>query len=267
MITCLVCLIRLHLKTPLSYFQSLSAKLKLGYCIRYLCFSMCFLLSIEYLFYLKDKTCYIIEKEFLEKATQYQLNGISTNLEVYRDLKYRYKKLYGGISLSQNYGYQRIGKRIYTIINNDTVVFHLHRLNSFHPYSHFHNRGKNGDFKGVRSIGISVSYESETFLHPSSRDLLKCIKNNDSIQGKDLAKLVHDKIQYYDQRCIEYKKLLVNARSISFIDFLFYSLLHTGLIAKTTYGMVKFLVLFQTLLFTFISGYMYKILYRILDGE
>lgn len=146
MITCLVCLIRLHLKTPLSYFQSLSAKLKLGYCIRYLCFSMCFLLSIEYLFYLKDKTCYIIEKEFLEKATQYQLNDISTNLEVYRDLKYRYKKLYGGISLSQNYGYQRIGKRIYTIINNDTVVFHLHRLNSFHPYSHFHNRGKNGDF-------------------------------------------------------------------------------------------------------------------------
>ena len=93
------------------------------------------------------------------------------------------------------------------------------------------------------------------------------MKLNGYIQGDDLARLIHEKGQFYNQRCIKFEKLLADNQEISFPAFLIYHFFNYSSISNGTNVMIRILVLLQTIIITFLSGYIFKTLYKIMDGE
>ena len=257
----------LYNRTPLSKFGSLSSNSKLYYSIIYLFLSVFCIWCIEYLIYQTNKEQFSIEQRYLDKSIQDRAESITAELGIYQHFENIYKQLASGISPTKNYDYLNVNHKIYTIVGSDTLIIHLHRMSPMTPKMAPPHKKDEIDYCGVRSIGISTLNEPYNLSHPSSRNALTCMKLNGYIQGDDLARLIHEKGQFYNQRCIKFEKLLADNQEISFPAFLIYHFFNYSSISNGTNVMIRILVLLQTIIITFLSGYIFKTLYKIMDGE
>ncbi len=257
----------LHHKAPLFRFSSLCNSSKLFYSIIYLGLSVVLIGCIEYLIYQYDKDQFSIEQRYLDKSTQDRIESITAELEIYQYYRNKYEQLASTVSPTKDYDCQKVNNRIITLIDGDTLIIHLHRTSPVTPKSHIRHKKDEIDYYGVRSIGIFTPDESYNLLHPSSRKALNSMKLNGYIQGTDLVELINEKKQFYNQHCVKYKELLAGNQVITFRAFLIYSFFNYSSIANGTNVIIWILVLLQTIIITFLSGYIYKTLYKIMDGE
>lgn len=251
-------------KAPLSKFYLFCNKSKICHSVLYLFFTVGFLWCIEYLFYQKNKEQFIIDQEYLDNSTLNRTKNIYAELEIYQQFKNTYKELASAILPIKNYDYLKINNKIYILVEGDTLIIHLNRR----PMSsiNYHHNDEVA-YYGVHSIGISTPKEPYNQLHPSSCKILEHMKKNGNIHGSDLIELMYQKVQFYNQRCVRHEEILSNNQTISFPAFLTYNLFNYSSIAKGTNILVRILILLQTILITFISGYIYKTLYKILDEK
>ena len=87
------------------------------------------------------------------------------------------------------------------------------------------------------------------------------------VSGKNIKTLIGKKIQYYKNRKDHFIQILEKDSHISFRDFLIICLLDQGVIDSKANIFIKLLLVIQAIIITFISGYIYQIVYKILDGE
>ena len=253
-------------KAPLSKFKERCNSSKIGYSIMYLILSVGFIWCIEYLIYQKNREQFAIEQEYIDKSLLERANTINTELNYYQTLDSIYTEIAGKI-LSEEYQVIKLKDKIYLPIESDTLILHLHKINPMVPRT-IPNRNKDDiDYYGVRSIGVSLPGESYNLSHPSSREILNQVKQKGMVRGDNLEELINQKITFYHQRCSNLEELLTNDDAISFISFLWYNIFNYSSIANSTSCIVVLLVLFQTILITLISGYIYSTIYKILDGE
>lgn len=257
----------LHHKAPLFRFSSLCNGSKLFYSIIYLALSVGFIGCVEYLIYQYDKDQFSIEQRYFDKSIQDREESITTELEIYQYYRNKYEQLASTVSPTKDYDCQKVNNKIITLIDGDTLIIHLHRTSPMTPKSHIRHKKDEIDYYGVRSIGISTPDESCNLLHSSSRKALNSMKLNGYIHGVDLVELINEKKQFYNQHCVKYKELLAGNQVITFWAFLIYSFFNYSSIANGPNVIIRILVLLQTIIITFLSGYIYKTLYKIMDGE
>lgn len=260
-------IVYLYHKRPLLKFHSFSNKAKIGYSLLYLFFSVSFLLCIEYLLYQKDKESFSIEQEYIDKYIQDRAKNLHIELEAYQRYESVYEKLASNICTTKKYDYSKTNNKIYIFIGGDTLVLHLHRRPAMAPKTSFRHKKDGIDYYNIRSIGISIPNEPYDLSHPSSCSALNNMKQKGYIQGANLVSLIRKKAQFYNQRCVIYEEMLLNNQIISFSAFLTYNLFNSSSIAKGTNVAIRLLILLQTILTTFISGYIYKTIYRVMDRE
>jgi hypothetical protein len=85
--------------------------------------------------------------------------------------------------------------------------------------------------------------------------------------GKNIKTLIEQKVQYYKNRKDRFCQILEKDSRISFWDFLIICLLDQDAIDGKANIVIRLLLLIQTIIITFLSGYIYQIIYKILDGE
>lgn len=264
----LLCIIYLCRKAPLSKFHLFHNKSKVVYSVLYLFLTVGFLWCIEYLFYQKNKDLFSIDQEYLDKSTLNRTMKIQAELEIYQHFRSTYEKLASTTLPTKNYNYLKTNNKIYSIIEGDTLFIHLNRTLTSPSIHSINHRKDTIDYYGVSSIGISTSNEPHTQMLPSSRKVLEHMKQNGNIHGSDLIELMNQKAQLYNQRCIRHEVMILsNTQTISFPAFITYNLFNYSSIAKVTNIIIRTLILLQTILITFISGYIYKTLYSILDKK
>ena len=79
--------------------------------------------------------------------------------------------------------------------------------------------------------------------------------------------LIEQKVQYYKNQKERFFQILDEESHISFGDFLINCLLNQGVINSKTNVTIRLLLVIQAVIITFVSGYIYQLLYKILDGE
>ena len=158
-------------------------------------------------------------------------------------------------------------EKYFLVINSDTIQIRLHKRAGMAPPMHIREQGKEYDFYGVRECGISLKNESYNLSHPASRDLKTDILSCDSVLGKNIKTLIEQKVQYYKNRKDRFCQILEKDSRISFGDFLIICLLDQDAIDGKANIVIRLLLLIQTIIITFLSGYIYQIIYKILDGE
>ena len=257
-------LICLSYKVPLRRFYLLNNKSKIGYSVLYLVLAVGFICCIEYMYYQKNKESFSIEQEYLHKTIQDRKQDVQAELEQIQYFEKRYSRFEALISVVEDYDCLKIGSRVCIFIGVDTLIIHLNKTSMTPPMNH-HIKDKI-DYHGVRSVGLSVPGEPYNLSHPSSRRTLEYMRQNGSVRGSDLVDLVKEKELFYNQRSDRYGKILLDNQSISFFKFLVYNLFNYTSIANNNI-LVKILVLIQTMLIAFVSGYIYKTLYKMLDGD
>ena len=157
-------------------------------------------------------------------------------------------------------------EKYFLVINSDTIQIRLHKRAGMAPPMHIREQGKEYDFYGVRECGISLKNESYNLSHPASRDLKTDIMSYDSISGKNIKRLIEQKVQYYKNRKDRFIQILEKDRHISFGDFLIICLLDQDVINSKANIFIRVLLVIQAIIITFIAGYIYQIVYKILDG-
>lgn len=263
----LLCIRFLYKKKPLFTFGSLCSRSKLCYSIKYLVLSVFFIGCIEYLIYQTDKEQFSIEQEYLDKSLQDRADNIAAELEIYQHYENKYEQLLSRVLSENDYDCLKINNKIITLVDGDTLIIHLHRVSPMTPRSSIYHKKEDIDYYRARSIGISIPGESYNLSHPSSQKALNSMKLNGYIQGANLAELIHKKELFYNQRRIKHEELLANNQIITFWAFLIYNFFNYSSIAKGTNIIIRILVLLQTIIITFLSGYIYKTLYKMMDGE
>lgn len=233
----------------------------------YLVLSVGIIWCIEYMIYQKNMDQFIIEQEYLNESMRDRANSINAELELYQTYESVYTGIANEILQEEKYRTIKLKNKLYLPVESDTIVLHLNKIGSHPPRTMFSRNKDEIDLQGARSIGVSISNEPYNLSHPSSREILNQLKKDGVVRGEELIELINQKIAFYHQRCANFEVLLNNEDTISFISFLWYNIFNFSVIAKSTSHIVVLLVLIQMFLITLISGYIYSIIYKILDGE
>ena len=149
--------------------------------------------------------------------------------------------------------------------NRDLEGIYGNSILPSHWYGEFFYYAKTDEDNDLVSI---FEYNTET-------DNIRTIKNN--IASLDEFKIFHttDNIivchfpscQYYKNSKDRFCQILEKDSHISFGDFLVICLLDQGVIDSKANIVIKLLLVIQAIIITFISGYIYQNVYKILDGE
>lgn len=254
-------------KFKLEKFQQASKTTKLRYSFAFLFYSLLIITPIEYILYLKNIDSVTIDKEILEYSIQDDLDNINNHIGINERYESIYDNILQNICDSTSYLCYYEDEKYFLVINSDTIQIRLHKRAGMAPPMHIRERGKEHDFYGVRECGISLKNESYNLTHPASRDLKTDILSCDSISGKNIKRLIEQKIQYYKNSKDRFCQILEKDSHISFGDFLVICLLDQGVIDSKANIVIKLLLVIQAIIITFISGYIYQIVYKILDGE
>lgn len=254
-------------KFKLEKFQQASKTTKLRYSFAFLFYSLLIITPIEYILYLKNIDSVTIDKEILEYSIQDDLDNINNHIGINERYESIYDNILQNICDSTSYLCYYEDEKYFLVINSDTIQIRLHKRAGMAPPMHIRERGKEHDFYGVRECGISLKNESYNLTHPASRDLKTDILSCDSISGKNIKRLIEQKIQYYKNSKDRFCQILEKDSHISFGDFLVICLLDQGVIDSKANIVIKLLLVIQAIIITFISGYVYQIVYKILDGE
>lgn len=251
----------------LEKFQQASKTIKLRNSFAILLHSLLIITSIEYILYLKNIDNLMIDRDVLEYSIQDDIDNINDHIGVYEQYECQYNKILQNIYDSTFYFCHYEDEEYYIVIDNDTLQVKLHHRPNMAPPMHVRERGKEHDFYGVRECGISLKNESYNLSHPSSSDLKTDIISSDSICGKNIKVLIEQKVQYYKNQKERFFQILDEESHISFGDFLINCLLNQGVINSKTNVTIRLLLVIQAVIITFVSGYIYQLLYKILDGE
>lgn len=254
-------------KFKLEKFQQASKTTKLKYSFVILFYSLLAITSIEYVLYLKNIDKVTIDKDILEYSIQDDLDNINNHIGINERYESIYDNILQNICDSTSYLCYYEDEKYFLVINSDTIQIRLHKRAGMAPPMHIMEHGKEHDFYGVRECGISLKNESYNLSHPASRDLKTDIMSYDSISGKNIKRLIEQKVQYYKSRKDRFCQILEKDSHISFGDFLVICLLDQGVIDSKANIVIKLLLVIQAIIITFISGYVYQIVYKILDGE
>lgn len=254
-------------KLKLEKFQQASKTTKLKYSFAILSCSLLAITSIEYVLYLKNIDKITIDKDILEYSIQDDLNNINNHIGINERYESIYDNILQKICDSTSYLCYYEDEKYFLVINSDTIQIRLHKRAGMAPPMHIREQGKEYDFYGVRECGISLKNESYNLSHPASRDLKTDILSYDSISGKNIKTLIEQKVQYYKNRKDRFCQILEKDSRISFGDFLIICLLDQDAIDGKANIVIRLLLLIQTIIITFLSGYIYQIIYKILDGE
>lgn len=251
-------------KARKEHFYSFSNWTKVIYSISYLFLSLSFLFSIEYLIYIDNKKYFNIENGYINNSLIDKVNTLHENIAYCEGYIHEYDRILRNIKSNTYIHYINCDDLFYTIICSDTIQFRLHRRsNSGVATSH----RRDSFFDGVRNVGISLNNESYNLSHPSNDAILESMKNSDSINANLLQQLIKEKIKFYSKRVTGYNKVLKNELTISFSDFIIYSIFNPSITGNKTHIFIRLIFLLQAIVITFFSGYIYQTLYKILDGE
>ena len=254
-------------KFKLENFQQASKTSKLKSSFAVLFYSLVAIISIEYVFYLKNIDKVAIDKDILEYSIQDDIDNINNHIGINE----RYESLYANISQNicdtTSYLCYCENEKYFIVINSDTIQIRLHKKDGVTPPVHKRQQSKEYDFYGVRECGISLKNESYNLSHPASHNLITDIISCDSVSGKNIKTLIEQKIQYYKNRKKSFCQILEKDSHVSFGDFLIICLLDQGIIDSKANIVIRLLLVIQAIVITFVSGYMYQIIYKILDGE
>ena len=237
------------------------------YSFAFLFYSLLIITPIEYILFLKNIDSVTIDKEILEYSIQDDLDNINNHIGINERYESIYDNILQNICDSTSYLCYYEDEKYFLVINSDTIQIRLHKRAGMAPPMHIKEHGKEHDFYGVRECGISLKNESYNLSHPASRDLKTDILSYDSVSGKNIKTLIGKKIQYYKNRKDHFIQILEKDSHISFGDFLIICLLDQGVIDSKANIVIKLLLVIQAIIITFISGYIYQIVYKILDGE
>ena len=248
-------------------FQKASKPTKLRCSVAFLFCSVFIITPIEYILYLINIDKVMIDKEIIEYSIQDDLDNINNHIGINERYESIYDNILQNICDSTSYLCYYEDEKYFLVINSDTIQIRLHKRAGMAPPMHIRERGKEHDFYGVRECGISLKNESYNLSHPASRDLKTDILSCDSISGKNIKTLIEQKVQYYKNRKDRFIQILEKDRHISFGDFLIICLLDQDGINSKANIFIRVLLVIQAIIITFISGYIYQIVYKILDGE
>lgn len=251
----------------LERFQQASKPTKLRCSVVFLFCSVFIITPIEYILYLNNIDKVMIDKEIIEYSIQDDLDNINNHICINERYESIYDNILQNICDSTSYLCYYEDEKYFLVINSDTIQIRLHKRAGMAPPMHIRERGKEHDFYGVRECGISLKNESYNLSHPASRDLKTYILSCDSISGKNIKTLIEQKVQYYKNRKDRFIQILEIDRHISFGDFLIICLLDQDGINSKANIFIRVLLVIQAIIITFISGYIYQIVYKILDGE
>lgn len=251
----------------LEKFQQASKTIKLRNSFAVLLYSLLIITSIEYILYLKNIANLMIDRDVLEYSIQDDIDNINEYISVYKQYECQYDKILQNICDSTFYLCRYEDEEYYIVINNDTLQVRLHHRSNTAPPMLVRKRGKGHDFFGVRECGISLKNENYNLSHPASSDLKTDIISFDGIWGKNIRELIERKIQYYKNQKERFFQVLDEERHISFGDFLINCLLDQGVINSQANIIIRLLLVMQAVIITFVSGYIYQLLYKVLDGE
>ncbi len=254
-------------KLKLEKFQQASKTTKLKYSFAILFCSLLAITSIEYVLYLKNIDKITIDKDILEYSIQDDLNNINNHIGINERYESIYDNILQKICDSTSYLCYYEDEKYFLVINSDTIQIRLHKRAGMAPPMHIREQGKEQDFYGVRECGISLKNESYNLSHPASPDLKTDILSCDSVLGKNIKTLIEQKVQYYKNRIDRFCQILEKDSRISFGDFLIICLLDQDAIDGKANIVIRLLLLIQTIIITFLSGYIFQIIYKILDGE
>ncbi len=254
-------------KFKLENFQQASKTSKLKSSFAVLFYSLVAIISIEYVFYLKNIDKVAIDKDILEYYIQDDLDNINNHININEQYESIYAKISQNICDTISYLCYYENEAYFLVINNDTIKIRLHRKAGSTPPMHKKQQSKELDFYGVNECGISLKNESYNLSHPASHNLITDIISCDSVSGKNIKTLIEQKIQYYKNRKKSLCQILEKDSHVSFGDFLIICLLDQGIIDSKANIVIRLLLVIQAIVITFVSGYMYQIIYKILDGE
>ena len=254
-------------RVDLTKFRLASKTKKLKYSFVVLLCVLSFITSIEYILYLSNRDNISIEKEVFEQYIQDDIDNINNHIIQNEQYKGIYNTILNNLNENQLYKCLYDGQKYLIVINNDSIQIRLHRKAGMPPHTHIRRNSKEYDFFGVRECGISISNERYDISHPSSRIIVENIINNDSVVGSNLRSLIEQKIQYYDARIKHFHHIIEYDKHISFGTFLINSLINQGRIGDKSNLFIQILIVIQAIIITFASGYIYQIIYKILDGE
>ena len=254
-------------KFKLENFQQASKTSKLKSSFAVLFYSLVAITSVEYVLYLKNIGNVTIDKDILEYSIQDDIDNINNHIGINERYESLYTKISQNICDTTSYLCYCENDKYFIVINSDTIQIRLHKKDGVTPPVHKRQQSKEYDFYGVRECGISLKNESYNLSHPASHNLITDIISCDSVSGKNIKTLIEQKIQYYKNRKKSFCQILEKDSHVSFGDFLIICLLDQGIIDSKANIVIRLLLVIQAIVITFVSGYMYQIIYKILDGE
>ena len=254
-------------KFKLENFQQASKTSKLKSSFAVLFYSLVAITSVEYVLYLKNIGNVTIDKDILEYSIQDDIDNINNHIGINERYESLYTKISQNICDTTSYLCYCENDKYFIVINSDTIQIRLHKKDGVTPPVHKRQQSKEYDFYGVRECGISLKNESYNLSHPASHNLITDIISCDSVSGKNIKTLIEQKIQYYKNRKKSFCQILEKDSHVSFGDFLIICLLDQGIIDSKANIVIRLLLVIQAIVITFVSGYIYQIIYKILDGE
>lgn len=228
--------------------------------------SFVILSSIEYLVYINNQKNFYLEKDYIQTSINDKIFDIKREIKSCEKYINEYLHIFEELKNKEHIEYSNANDLYFTVINDDTIEIKIYGKVPL-P-----GTGTNGIYtklslNNAESIGISLNNESRHISHPTSKVILKSMQQNDSISGNDFRLLVHQKIKSYQDRIKEYEAILEDELVVTFGDFVIYSIFNSSITGNKTHILIRLLFLFQTIVITFFSGYIYQTLYKILDGK
>lgn len=246
--------------------KTLSNHRKITYSVICLSVSFIFLSSIEYLIYIQHKDKFNIDDNYTNALTKAQIFSVRQEIEHCKRYVNTYNHIYKGLKNKEYVEYHRIDDCYYTVINGDSIELNIQRRQMPGTGTLGITRIDKG-IDNAESIGISLKDESYNLSHPRSNVMLESMQKSNNINGDELRLLVSQKIEMYQDRIEEYKKILQNEVVITFGDFVIYNVFNPNITDNKTHIFIRLIFFLQAIVVTFFSGYIYQTFYKILDGE
>ncbi len=230
--------------------------------------SLLWLFSIEYLCYINNKDIFSINDEYYEYEMKDELNTINIRLDYNSNYYHKYSQLLSSIERNKQYTYTERKEDLYLCIQTDTIWLIPNAL----PRS---GGGMGAEFEESKydeyiDVGIRLFGErGKAIRECGSKIILDNLKHRDSIAGIEIFNLTLDKVKFYKERSLQIRNALDNKKKLglSFSSFITYNIFNKGNIINHKSKMINLIVLLQIVITTFVSGYIYKQAYKILDGE
>lgn len=253
-------------KIKLDVFQSFTKLRKVRDSFLHLIAFFIFVSSVEYLIYLNSHDEFNVSSQVGDNESDVKkekLNKLIKDASVYESA---YSSIHDKINPNAKY-YVFFDKKDYlTLVENDTIIIHRSLYLGTAPMIGFRESGRR-EFSNARSCQISLKNDRNFLAHPASREIRNQLIDGDSVNGKSLKDLVERTVEHYQIQQKKYRNVLLESDRLSFGRFIGYCFSYNDIIGKDTSIYIRFLVIFEAFVMTFIVGYITQLLYKVLDGE